>query len=382
MPQDALAPYDAVLVHSFGGPEAPEEVLPFLQRVTGGRGIPPERLEEVGSHYVARGGRSPINDETRALVAALSAELERRGTPRPVLWGNRFAPPFTAEAIEQARAAGARRVVVVPTSAYPSYSGCRAYREDLALALADGDAPGGGAVAPRHAGGLSVDKIRPYALHPRFSATCARLATAAVRHLLASTGLPAGDVRLVFVTHSIPVSADESSGPPPGGHYRRWHTALADAIAQEVSATLGVDFTATLAFCSRTGPPSQPWLEPDVSDAVEQLAAEGARGVVVAPIGFTADHMEVVYDLDEVAAATARRVGLAFTRVPTVRADSEFVSGLVDLLQERAAEARGEEPRRPSWPRLGEPLGSRCAPGCCPNPRGPRPAVCGALEEA
>lgn len=140
-PVDLLAPYDAVFVHSFGGPEAPDDVMPFLERVTGGRGIPRERLMEVGQHYYDRGGRSPINDENRALVAAVSAELHRRGTPRPVLWGNRFAAPFTADVFEQARAQGYRRLVVLPTSAYPSYSGCRAYREDLAAALSASERP-------------------------------------------------------------------------------------------------------------------------------------------------------------------------------------------------------------------------------------------------
>ena len=139
----------------------------------------------------------------------------------------------------------------------------------------------------------------------------------------------------------------------------------------------GVPLEAELAYCSRSGPPSQPWLEPDVSEAIERLAARGARGVVLAPIGFTSDHMEVVYDLDEVAVATARRCGLAVTRVPTVRRDPEFVSGLVDLLIERAAQARGESPRRPMWPRIGDPLPAVCGAGCCPNPRGVQPAECG-----
>ena len=370
-PADELAPYDAVLLHSFGGPESPEEVMPFLRRVTGGRPIPPDRLAEVARHYEERGGRSPINDENRALVQSLSAELTRRGLFRPVLWGNRFAEPFTAGALAAAAEGGYRRLVVVPTSAYPSYSGCRAYREDLAAAVAEAGV----------ADVLTIDKIRPYALHPGFSATNARLVTEAVRRLLATSGLPAADVRLLFVTHSIPLAQDAGSGPPPGGAYLRWHQALAAAIADEVAATLGVRYAADLAYCSRSGPPGQAWLEPDVADRLAELAEDGARGVVLAPIGFTADHMEVVYDLDELAAAAARRAGLAFLRTPTVRCDPEFVTGLADLLLERAAEARGEQPRRPSWPRLGEPLGSVCAAGCCPNPRGAVPAVCGAEED-
>lgn len=373
-PRDALEPYDAVLVHSFGGPEAPDDVLPFLQRVTGGRGVPAERLTEVAAHYLDRGGRSPINDETRALVDALSQELTRRDLARPVEWGNRFAEPFTARALATVVERGYRRVLVVPTSAYPSYSGCRAYREDLAAACSEA-----GGDAPRAA--LEVDRIRPYALHPGFSATNARLATEGVRRLLATSGLPACDIQLLFVTHSIPLAQNASSGPPPGGSYLRWFERLAAAIADEAAATLGVRIGHGLAYCSRSGPPTQPWLEPDVSEAIEEIARDGCRGVVLAPIGFTADHMEVVYDLDEVAAATARRCGVAFCRVPTVRQDAEFVSGLVDLMLERAAEARGEEPRRPSWPKLGEVLPSVCRAGCCPNPRGSRPAACGLSEE-
>lgn len=369
-PRDALAPYDAVLVHSFGGPEAPQEVLPFLERVTGGRGIPRQRLMEVAAHYLDRGGRSPINDETRTLRGALASELARRGLDRPVAWGNRFAEPFTAAALAALASAGHHRVVVVTTSAYPSYSGCRAYREDLAAALAESGA----------AQQLVIDRIRPYALHPGFSATNVRLATEGVRRLLASSGLPADDIRLVFVTHSLPLALDATSGPPPGGHYLRWHEGLAAAVAGEIAATFGVRFGHSLVFCSRSGPPTQPWLEPDVSEAIEDLADEGVRGVVLVPIGFTADHMEVVYDLDEVAAGAARRCGVAFTRVPTVRSDPEFVSGLADLLLERAAQARGEAHRRPSWPRLGEILPAVCAAGCCPNPRGGRPALCGDAE--
>lgn len=367
VPRDALAPYDAVLVHGFGGPEAPEEVMPFLERVTGGRGVPRERLEEVASHYDDRDGRSPINAETRALRTALVAELDRRGIVRPVGWGNRFAAPFTAEALRSLAELGHRRVVVVSTSAYPSYSGCRAYREDLAAALDEAGS----------AARMTLDRIRPYALHPGFSATNARLATASVRHLLDTSGLPVRDVWLVFVAHSVPLAQDASSGPAPGGVYRRWFEGLAAAVTQEVAATLGAPIGHVCAYCSRSGPPGQPWLEPDVSEAVEAAAADGVAGVVVAPIGFTADHMEVVYDLDEVAAATARRCGVAFRRVPTVGQDPEFVSGLVDLLLERAAEARGEQPVRPTWPRLGDVLSSSCAPGCCPNPRGARPAVAG-----
>lgn len=367
-PREALNPYDGVLLVSFGGPEAEQDVMPFLRRVTGGRGVPDERLQEVARHYLDRGGVSPLPAECRALVAALRGELERRGHGLPVAWANRFAAPFLPEVLDQAAQAGHRRLVAVLTSAYPSYSGCRAYRDEIAAAVAALAAPTG------HGAALEVDVVRPYAIHPGFSATNSRLTTEATRELLDRTGLPAGDIRLVFVTHSLPVAMDASSGPEgvggapgEGGLYQAWHRRLARAITDEVSATLGVRLRSDLAYCSRSGPPGQPWLEPDVTDHLECLAVDGVRGVVLAPIGFTSDHMEVVHDLDDEALGAARRSGLAAIRVPTVRDDPEFVSGLVDLMSERAAEARGEEPRRPCWPRM-SPLPSRCAPTCCPPP--------------
>ena len=188
---------------------------------------------------------------------------------------------------------------------------------------------------------------------------------------------PAG-VRLLFVTHSIPTAMDDTSGPgdDEGNAYSRQHRELAAALTDEVNATLDTELAGELVFCSRSGPPTQPWLEPDVNDRLEELAAEGASAVVLAPIGFVSDHMEVVYDLDTEAAATADRLGLRLVRVPTVGTDPEFVSGLVDLLLERAAEARGEAPVRPAWPGRTAPP-STCAPGCCPNLRTARPALCG-----
>lgn len=365
MPTDALSPYDAVLVLSFGGPERPQEVAPFLASVAGGRGIPPERLAAVAERYHERGGRSPINDESRALVAALRAELTRRGLTRPVYLGNRHLEPSMSQALTDA--AGHRRVVAILTSAYPSYAGCRAYREDLARAVAA--LPAGTAPA--------IDKVRPFGLHPAYSATCSRLVTEATRRLLSTSGLPAPDLRVVFVAHSLPLEQAAGSGPgATPGRYEAWHRGLATAITTELAATLGVRVEGDVAYCSRSGPPTQPWLEPSVEDHLEALAAQGVRGVVIAPIGFVADHMEVVYDLDVEAAGVARRLGLAFARVPTVRADPEFVTGLADLLLERAAEARGEEPRRPCWPRLGEPAASACPTDCCPNPSGRRPSAC------
>jgi protoporphyrin/coproporphyrin ferrochelatase len=363
-----LAPYDGILLLSFGGPEKPEDVLPFLRTVTAGKGIPDERLEEVGEHYYRFGGRSPINDQNRTLLAALRAELDRREIDTPLVWGNRNFSPFTVEALREAESRGMRRLVTIVTSAYSSYSSCRQYREDLA-----------GAVAQAGEEGLevSVDKIRPYFNHPGFSRSNARLVTDAVRDLVRS-GVDAAALRLVFVTHSIPTAMDETSGPgDTEGHlYSRQHRALSAAITEEVNATLDLDLEGELVFCSRSGPPTQPWLEPDVNDRLEELATGGATTVVVAPIGFVSDHMEVIYDLDTEAAETAERLGLRMVRVPTVGTDGEFVSGLVDLLLERAGEARGEQPSRPAWPGT-DARPSVCRPGCCPNLRVAKPALCG-----
>ena len=363
-----LEPYDGILLLSFGGPEQPADVLPFLRTVTAGRDIPDERLQEVGEHYYRFGGRSPINDQNRALLSALRAELDRREISTPLIWGNRNFTPFTADALTEAYGRGLRRLVTVLTSAYSSYSSCRQYREDLAAA----QQAVGEAGMP-----LEIDKVRPYANHPGFSRTNSRLVTEAVRGALRE-GAAADGIRLLFVTHSIPIAMDDTSGPgdQDGNTYSRQHRALGAAITEEVNATLDTDLTGELVFCSRSGPPPQPWLEPDVNDRLQELAEQGARVVVLAPIGFVSDHMEVVYDLDTEAAATAERLALRLVRVPTVGTDPEFVSGLVDLLAERAAQARGEEPPVLAWPG-GQPMPSVCAAGCCPNLREARPALCG-----
>jgi ferrochelatase len=367
-PDNPLDPYDGILLLSFGGPEKPEDVLPFLRTVTAGKGIPDARLEEVGQHYYGFGGRSPINDQNRALIAALRAELDRREIDTPVIWGNRNFTPFTLDALTEASERGLHRLVTIVTSAYSSYSSCRQYREDLARAQAE---------AAEQGHEVTIDKVRPYVGHPGFSRANSRLVTEAVRSVLREGEAEAG-IRLLFVTHSIPTAMDDTSGPgdDEGNAYARQHIALGTAVTGEVNATLDTNLTGELVFCSRSGPPTQPWLEPDVNDRLEELAAEGATTVVLAPIGFVSDHMEVVYDLDTEAAATAERLGLRLVRVPTVGTDAEFVSGLVDLVLERAAQARGETPVRPSWP-AGLALPSVCAPGCCPNLREARPAICG-----
>ena len=353
----ALAPYDAVLLFSFGGPNGPDDVLPFLRNVTAGKGIPDERLAEVAEHYHHFGGRSPINEQNLALRAALQAELARRGLDVPVVWGNRNWEPYTREALEQARAGGARRVVALVTSAYSSYSGCRQYRENLWAALQEVAVEG----APED---LAVDKVRSYFNHPGF----VQANTDAVVEAYEGMDTAAAWPRLVFVTHSIPDTMEEAS-TVAGASYREQHLDVARSVAAAAAERLGRPVEWDLVYCSRSGPPSQPWLEPDVNDHLEALAAAGTTSVVLAPIGFVSDHMEVAFDLDTEALETARELGMTAVRADSVGVREPFVRGLVDLLLERAAIARADaagEPR-PGEATVGElpAFRSVCAPGCC-----------------
>jgi ferrochelatase len=348
-----VAPYDALLLVSFGGPEQPEDVLPFLENVTRGRGIPRARLEEVGEHYFLFGGRSPINDLNRALLDAIRADLRAHRIDLPVYWGNRNWDPFLTKAVAGMAADGVTRAACFTTSAYSSYSSCRQYREDLAAAAV----PNG----PR------LDKIRPYFNHPGF------LAPVVDRVVAATEGRR--DARLVFVTHSIPESMNTASGPR-GGAYLAQHLDVAAYVAGQVARITGHAHDHDLAFCSRSGPPQVPWLEPDVNDHLEKLAGDGIGSVVLIPIGFVSDHMEVVYDLDTEALATADRLGLDAVRVPTSGTDPRFVAMVRELLVERAALERGEVVDRAA---VGSGPACRdvCAAGCCANPAGPLPAVSG-----
>lgn len=358
-------PYDALLLLSFGGPEKPEDVVPFLQNVTRGRGIPAERLVEVGEHYLARGGRSPINDLNRELVAALRAELSRRGAELAVYWGNRNWAPYVTDALRDAHADGARRVLVLATSAYASYSGCRQYREDLAAALVTLAAEGRA---------LQVDRLRHYFNHPGFTEANVDAVLAALEGLPTASGGTAP--RLVFVTHSIPEAMAAAAGPD-GGAYVAEHLDVATTVALEAGERLGRALEWDLVYCSRSGPPTQPWLQPDVNDHLRALAAQGTPRVVLAPIGFVADHMEVVHDLDTEAAGTARELGIDLVRAATAGTHPAFVSGLVDLVLERAAAARGEQTDRPVTGGLPA-SHDVCPAGCCPNLRDPdRAAACG-----
>jgi ferrochelatase len=340
-------PYDAILLVSFGGPEGQDDVIPFMEQVTAGRDIPRERLEEVSTHYRRFGGVSPINDQCRALQAALSAELRARGTDLPVYWGNRNWHPFLADTLGEMRDDGVEHALALVTSAYSSYSGCRQYREDVEAARQEvGD------------GAPTVDKVRVYYNHPGFVEPQAELVRAAVAELPAEVR---GDARIVFTTHSIPLTMSRHSD----------YVAQTYETCRLVAERLGSDHRWDLVYNSRSGPEFVPWLEPDVNDHLEALSEEGVPAAVVVPVGFISDHMEVVFDLDIEARATAERAGLAYVRAATVGVHPRFVAGLADLVGERLD---------PDAPRLA--LGTRgpnhdaCPLDCCLTPgQERRPAV-------
>jgi ferrochelatase len=353
-----LAPYDALLLVSFGGPERSEDVVPFLRNVTRGRGIPEERLAQGGEHYYAFGGRSPINDQNRALLAAIEEDLRSHGLDLPVYWGNRNWDPMLADTVARMRDDGVTRAACFVTSAYSSYSGCRQYREDLAGAIAA--VPG----APR------LDRLRHYFNHPGFVEPMVDNTLAALADL---PGDGRHDAHLVFVTHSIPDSMARASGPH-GHAYVDQHRSVLEEIVEQVRDRTGHRYPHELVYCSRSGPPQVPWLEPDVNDHLRNLADKGVTAVVVVPIGFVSDHMEVVWDLDTEAAATAEELGLAFGRAATCGVDPRSVSVARELLVERAAAERGEEPAREAVGSLAASW-DLCPRTCCPNPRTPLPVV-------
>ncbi len=347
-----MADYDAFVLVSFGGPEGTADVIPFLQNVTAGRNIPPDRLEQVAEHYYQFGGVSPINQQSRELIAAIEGDFAARGVALPVYWGNRNWHPYLRDTLAAMAADGVGRALAFVTSGYSSFSSCRQYLNDIDAARRDV-----GSIAPR------VDKLRQYFNHPGYVGSFAAAAAAAIASLSAgplpahgtTRGTGAGDeVDLIFTAHSIPASMAESAGPAGGAYQAQ----LAET-ARLVAAQLGWQRPWRLAYSSRSGPPSQPWLGPDINDLLAERAAAGSRGVVVVPIGFASDHMEVKFDLDSEAAATADRLGLAYARAATPGTDSRFVSMITDLVLERldgtaplALGAFGAGP-------------DACPPGCC-----------------
>lgn len=320
------APYDALLVCSFGGPNRTPDVLPFLKNVTDGKGIPDERLVEVGEHYYHFGGKSPINEQNLALIDALTAELRARGSDLPVIWGNRNWHPFTVDTLRDAAAFGTKRVLTLVTSAYASYSGSRQYREHLAAAVAElGDS------APK------IDILRPFFNDAGFVGSNRDEIIAAIDSLEGGSV----DTHVVYVTHSIPDTMQEASAATGPG-YAEQHEDVRATIDADLHARYGHALPSSLAYCSRSGSPMVPWLEPDVNDHLEELAAAGVRKVVIAPIGFISDHMEVAYDLDTEAIETAQNLGMQAVRAGSASTHPLFVSGLVDMIFERATRERGE----------------------------------------
>ena len=329
---------DAILLAGFGGPEGQDDVIPFLRNVTRGRGVPDERLEEVAHHYRAHGGVSPINAQNRALKAALEAELARRGLDLPVYWGNRNWRPYLPDALRDAHAAGHRDLLALVTSAYTSYSGVEQYLEDFQRALAETGL----------ADDVRIAKIREYFDHPGFVTPFVEGVRAALARI--ADERPGSRTHVLFCTHSIPTAAALASGPElgPGGAYVAQHLAVArEVIAQ--AAPSGTPWS--LVYQSRSGAPSVPWLEPDVNAAIDALAMDGVEGLVVVPLGFVSDHMEVLWDLDTEAAATAASRGMLAVRVPTPGVHPAFVAGLVDLVVERLDDVPDDE--RPHVTALG-----------------------------
>lgn len=343
--------FDAFLLLSFGGPNGPDEVMPFLRNVTRGRGIPDERLTEVAQHYYHYDGVSPINEQNQNLLAALTAEFARTGIDLPLYWGNRNWAPYVEDTVQQMRADGVRRAVVLATSATTSYSSCRQYREDLARAA--------GAVQ----GEVELVKIRHFFDHPGFIAANADGLRAALAELPPDER---DGARLVFTAHSVPEAMNAISGPQRNGLYGAQQRETARLVSEAVRGT-GAAFD--MVWQSRSGPPSVPWLEPDVNDHLRALADDGVSAVVVCPTGFVSDHMEVRWDLDNEARDTAAELGLHFARAATAGTHPAFVSGLTDMVREVLDGAQ----ERPHLGRLGV-CGLDCPDGCCPAPQR-RPAA-------
>ena len=363
--------YDAILLAGFGGPEGQDDVIPFLRNVTAGRGIPDERLEEVATHYRHFGGVSPINDHNKQLRAAIQAELDQRKLSLPVYWGNRNWEPYLEDAVTQAANAGPRRLLAIATSAYSSYSSCRQYREDFARALVDTNL----------AGVVTIDKVRQFFDHPGFIQPFIEGVDQALK-AFETEGVDAKQIRVLFATHSIPLTDAARSGPEElelgaGGAYAAQHSAVGEHIMEQLRVSRQSDATPEweLVYQSRSGPPSQPWLEPDVCDRIMQLPAEDVQAVVIVPLGFLSDHMEVLWDLDEEAVEAAQDAGLRVLRTPTPGTHDAFVTGLVDLIEERI---QALPPRdRAHATNLG-PWYDVCRPGCCENVRrGFSPAAAG-----
>lgn len=324
-------PVDALLLLSFGGPEGPEQVRPFLENVTRGRNIPPERLDDVAQHYLHFGGVSPINGINRALIEQVRAELDGRGASLPIYFGNRNWEPYVEDVVTQMRDDGIGRAAVFATSAWGGYSSCTQYNEDIARGRS-----AAGEAAPE------LIKLRHYFDHPLFIEVFAEGVVAARASLPEELR---AEARLVFTAHSIPVGADDRHGP---NLYSR-QVAYAARLVAEAAGYPDYDQV----WQSRSGPPQIPWLEPDVGEHLSALAARGVRALIVCPIGFVADHIEVVWDLDSELRQQADEAGIALARAATPNDDPRFARMVADLVDELRDDA---PPLRVA--------GSDPAPGC------------------
>ena len=333
-------PYDAVLFVSFGGPEDPDDVMPFLENVLRGRNVPRERMLEVAEHYQHFGGISPINAQTRDLIAAVETDLKANGLSIPLYWGNRNWHPLLPDTMQTMAAAGVKKALAFVVSGYSSYSGCRQYRENLIASQSQlGEAA------------LQIDKIRVFYNHPDFIAASAERMRAALQQIPAEAR---SRVRVAYTAHSIPASMAGSC------HYEQ----QLRETCRLVSEAVGVDASRwNLVYQSRSGRPQDPWLEPDICDHIEQLHSDGVRELIVMPIGFLSDHIEVLYDLDDEAAKAAVGCGMQMVRAHTVGTHPQFVQMIRKLILERLSpdfpqEAIGQY--GPNW--------DVCAVACCPAP--------------
>ena len=332
--------YDAILLTSFGGPESPEEVMPFLENVLRGKNVPRERMLEVAEHYHHFGGKSPINAQNRQLIAALEAELAQHGPRLPIYWGNRNWHPLLVDTLRQMKADGVRRALAFVTSAYSSYSSCRQYREDIARAQ---EAVGEGAPV--------VDKIRAFHNHPAF--------VEAVQHRVQEAFAKIPEARrdaahLVYTAHSIPLGMAQACD------YEKQLLETGRLVAEALGHKKW-----QLVYQSRSGPASQPWLEPDILDCLRKLKPQGGSSdVVIAPIGFVSDHMEILFDLDTQARELCVELGLNMVRAGTAGTHPRFISMIRELILERTDESKtrlaiGVLNPRPDF----------CPTDCCPSGR-------------
>jgi protoporphyrin/coproporphyrin ferrochelatase len=338
--------YDAILIVSFGGPESREDVIPFLENVLRGRSVPRERMLAVAEHYYHFDGKSPINQQTHELVSALENELSLHGPNLPVYWGNRNWHPMLADTLRQMKQDGIQRGLAFVTSAFSSYSGCRQYREDIAHAQNEV-----GRGAPE------IDKLRAFFNHPGFIEASADRLQDALREVPANARQ---NIRVVYTAHSIPLSMAETCD----------YVSQLEEVRKLVSERLRINNDA-LVYQSRSGAPGQPWLEPDILDSLREVKAHNlASAVVLAPISFISDHMEVLYDLDIEAQQLCSSLALPMVRAKTVGVHPKFIAMIRELILERMS----PDAERRALGSLG-PRQDVCAEDCCPAPRRPGPPV-------